>query len=429
MSLPKRTFTPPHPARPDAAQTRAQSPAPGAQRMFGAPQSHGVVRPQAQGNLHAGVGRAAQGRVAPQPYRPQPVPKVLQRKVAEPLKPAAKPFNVQPPVLKPAPVIKPTPVVKPGPRPFTVQRPAPFVHHARAAAPPAAPQAGAVRRPPAAHNAAQRVVGSRAAGAMVQLKPAYGAHAPRRLTQPPASSFQNRPRVIQPFKFKYDIAFVEQTIDTETYVKGTYPNDEAGMVKWAGFILKSGQYASTSGGFDQLVDLTKKDEKEIRAFIKRLEEPKTKGPSNRQMFGYNNPSHTSVLGLSILEDGAHTPYDPNRWGDKESWLTSPNRNFITYSPNSRTQDPVYTQGHSNVVLGHDEGASVHWNRIGHTQTPYQNQQYNNTKIAYHGLEQRPKSNKSGGSTVRYNKPSQTLGSHPMYWDTSHQDYDPKYQKK
>lgn len=419
MNLPKRTFTPPHLARPDAAQARAQSPAPNAQRMFGAPQSPGVFRPQTQGNRQAEVGRATQGRVAPQPYRPQPVPKVLQRKVVETLKPAAKPFNVQPPVLKPAPVIKP------GTRPFTVPQPAPFVRQA----PAAAPRASAVRKPPAVQNTAQRMVGSRAAVSMVQLKSASGAHAPRRFAPPPASNFQNRQTVIQPFKFEYTIGFKDITIDTETYVKGTYPNDEAGMVKWLTYTLKSGQYADNSGRFAQLVDLTKTDEREIRAFIKELEGPKTKGPSNRTMFGYNNPSHTSTLGLSLLEDGAHTPYDPNRWNDKEEWLTSPNRNYVTYSPNSRTQDLGYTMGHSNVVLGHDEGASNHWNRIGHTQTPYQNQQYNNTKNAYHGLEQRSKSDKSGGSAPRYNKPSQTLGSHSMYWDTSHTDYDPKYQKK
>jgi hypothetical protein len=414
MNLPKRTFTPPHLARPVAArpQARAQSPAPNAQRMFGASQSRGVVRPETQGNRRVEVGRAMQGRVAPQPYRPQPVPKVLQRKEVVPAKSAARPFNVQPPVLKP------------GIRPFAVQQPAPFGRQARAAAPAVAPHANAIRKPHAVQRTMQRTVGSRVAGGMVQLKTAglSGAHAPRRFTQPPTNNFQNRSSVIQAFKFKFEVgsnAKVTKWINTETYVLGTYSNKEPGMITWLQYILDNKFDPETAE------DLTTTEKGEIRTFISKL---KGTAPTNRQMFGYQNPTHNSQLGLELLEDGANTPYDSSRWNDKEDWLMSPNRNFVTYSPNSRTQDSVFTQNHSNVVLGHDEGASVHFNRIGHTQTPQQNQQYNKTNIAYHGLEQRSKSNKSGGSSDRYVTPSQSLGSHPMYWDPTHKNYDPNYQK-
>lgn len=251
--------------------------------------------------------------------------------------------------------------------------------------------------------------------------------APRLSAQPPANNFQARPPVLQPFEFTYTIGFVEKIIDTETYVKGTYPDDEPGMAKWLDFILKSGVYAGSSGGFSQLVDLTSTDRREIRDFIKEYSGAKVKGPSRRQMFGYANPSHDSELGLEMLEEGAHTPYNKNRWVDKEDWLLSPNRNFYTYSPNSRTLDPGLTKNHTNVVLGHDEGASNHWNRRGHKMTRFQNQRYNNSRNAYHGLERRDKSNKSGGKAPRYKRPNQKRGSHQMWWDQSHKNYKQEYQ--
>ncbi|HYH86891.1 MAG TPA: hypothetical protein VEX60_15670 [Pyrinomonadaceae bacterium] len=372
----------------------------------GQPRQPGVAQPKT-----AGTQQMRARPAAPPVYRPQPAPKVLQCRRDELVKSATRPFNVQPPVLRP------------GTRPFTVQQPAPFGRHAPAAAPAVAPHASAIRKPPAVLRAAQKTVGSRGAGGMVQLKPTpsgvSGAHAPRRFTQPPANNFQTRPSVIQTFKFRYEIASVTKTINTETYSVGTHSNEEPGMILWLQKILESDFDPET------VDDLTKKDKEEIRKFISNL---RGNRPTNRQMFGYNNPSHNSTLGLDLLEDGANTPYDSNKWNDKEEWLMSPNRNYVTYSPNSRTQDSVMTQGHSNVVLGHDEGASVHFNRVGHMQTPQQNQQYNQTKTAYHGLEQRPKSNKSGGSSARYVKPNQTLGSHQMYWDPTHKNYDPNYQK-
>ncbi|TGE14003.1 hypothetical protein [Hymenobacter elongatus] len=159
-----------------------------------------------------------------------------------------------------------------------------------------------------------------------------------------------------------------------------------------------------------------------------LPDAPTPAPNRRAALGYINPSHTSHIGLELLAEGAHTPYDENRWASEADWLHSPTRNFITHSPNSRTQDPDLTQGHGNVVFGHDEGASEHFNRKGHTQSPAENKQWNQQKKRYHGLEQRDKSNKSGGKAPRYVTPSQSQHSYPGYHDTRTPEFQDLFSK-
>ena len=222
------------------------------------------------------------------------------------------------------------------------------------------------------------------------------------------------PLVIQRYKF----TFQGSTLDTATYVPGAAPLAEIQIIDML-------QHYLEAGFDDDGADLTATDKQEIRAFISKL---RGNVPSNRAMYGYQNPSHTSAVGLDLLEPGAHTPFDATRWNDREAWLRSPSRNFITYSPNSRNQDPGFTQGHCNVVFGHDEGASEHWNRQGHTQTPADNRVWNQQPSTYHGLENRDKSNASGGSAPRYQKPSAARGSHPMYWDPNNPHFDPRYLK-
>lgn len=140
--------------------------------------------------------------------------------------------------------------------------------------------------------------------------------------------------------------------------------------------------------------------------------------SNRSQYGYVNPAHDSKLGVELLAAGAHTP-NPGSRPDSVHYL-SPSRNFYTSSPTrqtdgSRRKDPGLTQGHSNVVFGHDEGASEHFNRIGHQQSPRTNGKWNKRKETFHGLERRDKSNKSGGSSARYITPSKKLGSYEPYY--------------
>jgi hypothetical protein len=140
--------------------------------------------------------------------------------------------------------------------------------------------------------------------------------------------------------------------------------------------------------------------------------------SNRTQYGYVNPTHDSKLGVQILAAGAHTPNNGSR-PDSVHYL-SPSRNFYTSSPTrqtdgSRRKDPGLTQGHQNVVFGHDEGASEHFNRVGHQQSPRTNRKWNNRRETFHGLEQRAKSNKSGGSSARYREPARKWGSYEPYY--------------
>lgn len=222
---------------------------------------------------------------------------------------------------------------------------------------------------------------------------------------------------VQRFKFEISNAI----LDTTTYTVGAFPLSEPGMIKALEEILYL--------GFDPLdkqqKDLSAADKKEIRRFISVL---KDNAPSRREAFGYRNPTHNSTVGLELLEEGAQTPYDPSRWNDKEEWLLSPSRHYQTYSPTSRKPDKVFSQGHSTVVFGHDEGASEHFNRVGHSQTPDQNRQWNQRKDTFHGLERRDKSNKSGSLAPEYEKPSKKKGSNPMYYDPKDSKYDPKYGK-
>ena len=130
--------------------------------------------------------------------------------------------------------------------------------------------------------------------------------------------------------------------------------------------------------------------------------------------------------MPLFENAAMSPVDTTR--DKEDWLYSPSRRFQTYDPTTRVADSTPTLGHSNTVMGHDEGASNYWNREGHKHPPSHMRQYNQQLSSYHGLEQRAKSNQSGGGTPNYIHPSRALGSWRGYWDSSHPDFQEEYRK-
>ncbi|MBP2310791.1 hypothetical protein [Azospirillum soli] len=215
---------------------------------------------------------------------------------------------------------------------------------------------------------------------------------------------------------KLIITVFSSDIDVENHAFGFNEDVDHGLYLELDYLNSAGMVMGTRA-------------KICRAAIKKYKESyKTTKIPKRSLFGYNNPAHNSKVGLSILEDGAHTPYDDSRWDDKEDWLLDPERNFITYSPTSRKMDDVFTQGHSNVVFGHDKGASEHFNEIGHKQTPQQNRQWNNQKTTYHGLENYKKSAKTGAHSDRYMTPSKKAGSHSMYWDKNHDNYREQYQE-
>ena len=226
------------------------------------------------------------------------------------------------------------------------------------------------------------------------------------------------------------IQFAGQIIDIATYVLGSrgdeFDDFLFGSLEWQ--YLDKGLHPSDSHPLNPTEYQTVKSL--YAAYSRRQQQKK---PTARETFRYQNPSHTSTVGLDMLAAGAHTPYDSSRWASEKDWLTSPNRNYVTYSPNSRNMDLTptgnhaqYTQGHSNVVFGHDMGASVHFNQYGHKMTPDEIYQWNQQPTVYHNLENRHKSNKSGGSSARYQQPSSARGSHRMYWDPTHPDYSDKY---
>ncbi len=211
---------------------------------------------------------------------------------------------------------------------------------------------------------------------------------------------------------KPDLCIGANWYDAETVQPGKNAHDDAQII--AGFekLLKA--------GFDDWgTDLDTTAKKNARAAISRL---RGAAPSMRSIVGLGNPPHNRMLDL--FESANSSPRPAGR--PREDFLMSPSRHFVTSSPNSRQVDPHLTQGHSNVVMGHDEGASNYWNREGHKLPPSKLREYNRELDSYHGLEQRAKSNKSGGGTPRFVHPSRALGSWAGYWDSNHSDFDPRY---
>jgi hypothetical protein len=133
--------------------------------------------------------------------------------------------------------------------------------------------------------------------------------------------------------------------------------------------------------------------------------------SRRDACGYSNPSHDHPNMIPLFRDGAMSPipHSPGSRGEREH-LMKPERHFQTET------GPV--QGHSNTVLGHNHGSSAGqtWNRDGHKRPRRENLEKNRDRSAYHGLEERKASAKSGSKEERYLDPSPSKGSHPMYWN-------------
>jgi len=200
--------------------------------------------------------------------------------------------------------------------------------------------------------------------------------------------------VVQTMDFRTPDAVIDDginKINVKNYIFGNNEDEDHIFADLLKYHLNSGLYF---GGKKQ----------QIADAIARYKVCYPAGKSKRVLFGYVNPSHKSTVGLSLLEDGAHTPYDNSRWNTKADWLLSPSRNFHTSSPTTHTRDAALTQGHSHVVFGHDMGASVHFNSTGHTQTVEKNKKWNQQKSTYHGLENYKASAQSGSLAPTYMTP-------------------------
>ncbi|XYI02611.1 hypothetical protein ACMHYB_23800 [Sorangium sp. So ce1128] len=151
--------------------------------------------------------------------------------------------------------------------------------------------------------------------------------------------------------------------------------------------------------------------------------PPTTGTwTRREASGFINPAHTAMSVRPLFLGAALSPVDTTR--QEVDWLFSPSRRFETFTP-THTQPPIIVTGHSNTVMGHNPDAVDRWNNYGHTQTRAQNRFENSQASFYHGLEDRARSNASGGATTaRYMSPNASLGSHPSHYDTTHVDFNP-----
>ncbi|WP_448187275.1 hypothetical protein [Azospirillum sp. sgz301742] len=231
---------------------------------------------------------------------------------------------------------------------------------------------------------------------------------------PPPSPTIPPPPTVRPVAAVIQRMDIEVTIDGKdvgNYIfgKNDYDHEFYSLLDW---YYNSGKYGKLS-------------KEVIAAAMKRYRDAYPRGRSKRIVFGYVNPTHDSQTGLDLLERGAMSPQPSTR--DRKSWLLSPSRRFQTFSPNSRNPDTIPSLGHSSVVFGHDEGASEHFNRIGHTQTPEINKAWNKQITTFHGLENKYKSAASGSNAPNYCRPEKNIGSHPMYWNKKHKDYNDEFQ--
>ncbi len=132
--------------------------------------------------------------------------------------------------------------------------------------------------------------------------------------------------------------------------------------------------------------------------------------NRRNDYGYMNPNKESGIGLTILSKGLVNPPPPGQLFD------------ITY----HTTQALYRSMRSNrppfpfkeAILGHDdskEGASEHWNRIGHEQTKEMNKDWNDQSSNYWGPEHETESAASGSSSPFYRIPAKYFNSNEMWW--------------
>ncbi|MBD2336006.1 DUF4157 domain-containing protein [Calothrix sp. FACHB-156] len=151
-------------------------------------------------------------------------------------------------------------------------------------------------------------------------------------------------------------------------------------------------------------------------------QPRPVRPSNRSTYGYVNPSHTSSEGLTIIKKGLIREVQYGWTAEKENDLT-----YLQTNARFRCQrtQKILQWGGQNIHLGHHpEGASEHWNRIGHTQERVVNQKWNINPDNYWGPEDAKTSQATGGGTEGYKVPSPDYDppSHPMWWDPTHENY-------
>jgi uncharacterized protein YjbI with pentapeptide repeats len=137
------------------------------------------------------------------------------------------------------------------------------------------------------------------------------------------------------------------------------------------------------------------------------ERPVADGPSNRVKYGYVNPDKESGPGLTILSKGLiRQPKDPADLMNAE-WHKTQAEYRSWNKPGRRFKWP-------NAILGHEEGASVNWNREGHKRPRSGNLAWNRDPKHYGGPELDSDSSASGADAPRYRVPHRDIGSHESW---------------
>ncbi|MEG5164469.1 hypothetical protein QUB37_29270 [Microcoleus sp. AT3-A2] len=132
---------------------------------------------------------------------------------------------------------------------------------------------------------------------------------------------------------------------------------------------------------------------------------------NRVIYGYKNPGKHTKVGVQILSKGLRAD------SPQPIQATSAEYHKKMARYDSKRPDSKYENfGYELACLGHGpEGASDHWNRIGHTQTKDQNMEWNNNPDNYWGPEHKVESQASSSKADEFKPPSKERDSHPSWW--------------
>jgi hypothetical protein len=157
--------------------------------------------------------------------------------------------------------------------------------------------------------------------------------------------------------------------------------------------------------------------------------PAKTGKDRRTPAGFKNPKQDAKPMRPLWEASALSPPPATNMshGDFMDWVQDKNRRLRVWSP-TRTRSKDITgyqipgQTKSAVVLGHKVGASTVWNQGGHKRRRSENQAYNKTTAAYHGLEDYIWSAQSGHKEPPYTSPRPDKGSHRSHFDDTDVDY-------
>ena len=139
------------------------------------------------------------------------------------------------------------------------------------------------------------------------------------------------------------------------------------------------------------------------------ERPLADNESNRYKYGFVNPAKDSKEGIEILEKG---------WVKSSSAPPASSSRYVSKGEYKNFESAYKTKSFSYAVaiLGHKEGASVYWNRIGHKKPRSDNQTWNRDPAQYVGPEHKTESARSGSESPHYKIPTKKLGSHPSWWE-------------